>query len=278
MPLNNADAAVVEGFGDEWVRFDQSNLPDSERLKIFNQYFSIFPWDRLPADAHGFDAGCGSGRWAREVAGRVGHLNLIDASQAALDVAKRNLEGRSNAKFYCASVAEMPIEDASQDFGYSLGVLHHIPDTKAGLISCVKKLKAGAPFLVYLYYRFDNRPIWFQAIWRVSDGIRRVISVLPNSARYLISQIIAATVYWPLSRLAWLIERLGGNPQNLPLAGYRDKSYYTLRTDALDRFGTRLEQRFTQDEIRSMMLDAGLVDIVFNEQEPFWCAVGIKQN
>ncbi len=203
MPLNNADAAVVEGFGDEWVRFDQSNLPDSERLKIFNQYFSIFPWDRLPADAHGFDAGCGSGRWAREVAGRVGHLNLIDASQAALDVAKRNLEGRSNAKFYCASVAEMPIEDASQDFGYSLGVLHHIPDTKAGLISCVKKLKAGAPFLVYLYYRFDNRPIWFQAIWRVSDGIRRVISVLPNSARYLISQIIAATVYWPLSRLAW---------------------------------------------------------------------------
>jgi 2-polyprenyl-3-methyl-5-hydroxy-6-metoxy-1,4-benzoquinol methylase len=43
------------------------------------------------------------------------------------------------------------------DFGYSLGVLHHIPDAQKALSDCVKKLKLGAPFLVYLYYSFDNR-------------------------------------------------------------------------------------------------------------------------
>jgi len=47
-----------------------------------------------------------------------------------------------------------------------------------------------------------------------------------------------------------------------------------MRTDALDRFGTRLEQRFTRDEIAHMMEAAGLVDIRFSEKMPFWVAVG----
>ena len=44
--------------------FDQSALSDAERADWFDKYFAVFPWDRLPADAQGFDAGCGSGRWA----------------------------------------------------------------------------------------------------------------------------------------------------------------------------------------------------------------------
>ena len=48
------------------------------------------------------------------------------------------------------------------DFGYSLGVLHHLEDTQAGMAACVRKLKPGAPFLVYIYYALENRPIWFR--------------------------------------------------------------------------------------------------------------------
>jgi hypothetical protein len=47
-----------------------------------------------------------------------------------------------------------------------------------------------------------------------------------------------------------------------------------LRTDALDRFGTPLEQRFSKAEIDSMMRQAGLVDIRFSDREPFWVACG----
>jgi hypothetical protein len=49
-----------------------------------------------------------------------------------------------------------------------------------------------------------------------------------------------------------------------------------MRTDALDRFGTRLEHRFSRDQIRSMMLACGLVDIRFSDQTPFWVACGRK--
>jgi hypothetical protein len=51
-----------------------------------------------------------------------------------------------------------------------------------------------------------------------------------------------------------------------------------MRTDALDRFGTRLEHRFTKSEITSMMLEAGLEDIVFSDKDPYWVAVGYRKN
>jgi hypothetical protein len=49
-----------------------------------------------------------------------------------------------------------------------------------------------------------------------------------------------------------------------------------MRTDALDRFGTRLEQRFTAQEMRHMMETAGLRDIRFSREVPYWCAVGLR--
>jgi len=274
----NIDKQVVEGFGDEWSRFDQSKLSSDELEKMFDVYFNIFPWETLAADAVGFDLGCGSGRWAKMVAPRVGRLHLIDPSADALAVAKRNLKSANNCEFHLASVEEIPLKDDSCDFGYSLGVLHHIPDTEAGLRACVAKLKPGAPFLLYLYYRFDNRPIWFRTIWKASDIVRQVISKMPNSLRFGASQILAATVYFPLARTAKVMEKRGLNVKNFPLSQYRNNSYYTMRTDALDRFGTRLEKRFTKKEMREMMENVGLGNITFNENETgLWTAVGYKK-
>jgi SAM-dependent methyltransferase len=270
----NIDAAVVDGFGDEWSRFDQSELSAAEARQLFDEYFDIFPWHELPPGAVGLDLGCGSGRWARLVAPRVGRLLCFDASQAAVDVARRMLAAVENAEVAVAGVDELPVPDGSADFAYSLGVLHHIPDTAAALRSCVRKLRPGAPFLVYLYYRFDNRPVWYRVLWKLTEGVRYGVSRSPKPVRYAVSQFLAATVYWPLARLARLAERMGMRAESFPLSYYRNRSYYVLRTDALDRFGTRLEQRFTRTEIESMMTDAGLVDIVFSSHAPFWCAVG----
>ena len=153
----NVDAATVVSFGDEWSHFDQSALSKAELARAFSVYFKIFPWDALPDDAEGFDMGCGSGRWVQFVAPRVGTLNCIDASAEALSVAPRTLADHDNIRFFHATANAAPLPKASQDFGYSVGVLHHIPDTEAALQACVDLLKPGAPLLVYLYYRFDGR-------------------------------------------------------------------------------------------------------------------------
>jgi SAM-dependent methyltransferase len=272
----NADAHVVEGFGDEWSRFDQSELSDEEFARLADNYFHIFDFAILPEKPVGFDLGAGSGRWARYVAPRVGTLHVIEPSKA-IAVAKRNLAEFDNCEFHQADVDNLPLADDSMDFGYSLGVLHHIPDTEKGMQKCVDKLKPGAPFLVYLYYRFDNRPAWFRAIWKATDLARRGISRLPHNLRFLTSQVIAAGVYYPLARTALLLEKTGKPVDNFPLSQYRNTSFYTMRTDALDRFGTRLEQRFTKAEIESMMRRCGLVNISFSDQS-FWTAVGYKRS
>jgi ubiquinone/menaquinone biosynthesis C-methylase UbiE len=276
---NNVDPDVARGFGEEWSTFrqDEDHLSAQQRREIFGDYFRIFPWAMLPPGGGiGIDVGCGTGRWSMLVAPRVAHLHLLDASPQALAVARENLKSAGNVSFHAASVAAIPLPDASLDFAYSLGVLHHVPDTQAAIEGIAAKLKPGAPFLVYLYYALDNRPAWYRALWRLSNFGRLVISRLPHWLRYVVSQVIAALVYWPLARLATLLSRLGRSPRGLPLAYYADKSFYVMRTDAYDRFCTRLEKRFTRPQIEAMLTRAGFTDIRFSDSEPFWCAIGIK--
>ena len=49
-----------------------------------------------------------------------------------------------------------------------------------------------------------------------------------------------------------------------------------MRTDALDRFGTRLERRFTKAEMGQIRECCGLDNIRFSETS-FWAAVGFKK-
>lgn len=276
MAPQNIDPQTVAGFGEEWAAFDQHELDPDEHRRLFRQYFAIMDFGALPADAEGFDLGCGTGRWAILVAERVGHLHCIDPAEKALAVARRRLSKLPNVSFHLASGDAIPLADASQDFGYSLGVLHHIPDTARAMADAVRKLKPGAPFLVYIYYDFEQRPRWYRWLWKASDVGRRLVSKLPFPVRKATTTAIAGLVYWPLSRTAGLLERRGMDVAAFPLSEYRYRSFYSLKTDALDRFGTRLEQRFSRAQITRMMAQAGLVDIAFSDESPFWVACGWK--
>jgi ubiquinone/menaquinone biosynthesis C-methylase UbiE len=277
--MKNLEVKVVEGFGREWSTFDQSEkeISAAERLTLFNQYFHIFPFASLSDDAIGIDVGCGSGRWSAMVAPRVRHLHLLDASADALAVAKRNLSAAKNVTFHYASVGEIPLENETLDFAFSLGVLHHVPDTIAAMTEIAAKLKPGAPFLVYLYYALDNRPWWFRAIWRSTNVMRLIISRLPARLKLIVSQTIAAAVYWPLARFAAVLNGFGYSTAMIPLEAYKDCSFYTMRTDAYDRFCTRLEKRFSKVQIMTMLNEAGFEKIIFSPNVPYWCAVGFKR-
>jgi len=274
--MNNIDRRVVKAFGEEWSKFDCSQLEHPDLRTLFESYFSLFPWHELPPNAEGFDLGCGTGRWAHFAAQRVQHLHCIDASAAALDVARRNLHMHTNCSFYCNSVEAIPLADSCMDFGYSLGVLHHVPDLQQGVNECMRILKLGAPLLLYLYYAFDNRPVWYRIIWRASDFVRRFISTLPFAIKSVLCELIAALIYWPLARISRLFEKLKVDTNLFPLSAYRNRSFYSMRTDALDRFGSRLEKRFTRNEIKRIMETAGFERIVFSES-PCWCVLGYRK-
>ncbi len=271
----NRDQRVIEDFGNEWLEFNFTKVEKEKIFSAYQQYFRIFPWNQISKDSVGFDMGCGSGRWAQFVAPKVKILNCIEPSRA-IEVAQQILKDTDNVRFWNETTDTCSIETASQDFGYSLGVLHHIPDTEKALADCARLLKPGAPFLLYLYYNFENKPWWFRAIWKVSDCLRSCISKLPKGAKKMSCDAIAFTVYFPLSRLAWLLEKLGVNVENIPLSDYRDKAFYICRNDALDRFGTRLEQRFSRRQITQMLENTGFERITFSNSTPYWCCISYR--
>lgn len=80
----------------------------------------------------------------------------------------------------------------------------------------------------------------------------------------------------PLSRAALALRKLGVRADTLPLSFYADHDWATLRADALDRFGTAVEHRFSRREVEAMMAAAGLRDVRFAEGPPYWTALGYK--
>jgi SAM-dependent methyltransferase len=265
------DRATVDGFGFEWETYDQSRRDEHSLRATFERYVSHLPWAELPEHARGVDIGCGSGRWARLAGERGVEVVGLDASFEALQVARRN---EATPALVQGGAADLPFRTGAFDFGFSLGVLHHLPDPGAALREARRVLQPGAPFLVYVYYAMENRPAWFRAVWRASDAARVAIARLPRPLRLRITQLIALVMYLPLARTARLAARLGLPVDSFPLAAYRDQPFYVMKTDALDRFGTRVERRFTRDELADLLTAAGFRDVVFREGWPHWCAVG----
>lgn len=273
---NNVDWEVVNDFGAEWEEF-QFNKDNSDILfKAWQQYFNIFPWSDISKNSSGFDMGCGSGRWAQFVAPKVGKLTCIEPS-SAIEVAKKNLSHFNNIDYLQETSNNCSIANNSQDFGYCLGVLHHIPNTQNGIHDCAKKLKPGAPFLLYLYYNFEGRPLLFKLTWYLSDIIRKVICRLPLKLKKFVCNIIAILIYFPLAKFSKFLEKLSFNVGIIPLSDYRNKSLYIMQNDALDRFGTKLEQRFSKAEITTMLKNAGFEKIIFSDTTPFWTCISYKK-
>jgi ubiquinone/menaquinone biosynthesis C-methylase UbiE len=272
----NIDINTVESFGEEWTKFN--NFSEDEISDIASAHYFDIVQPAWINNKHVLDVGCGTGRWTKYVAKYANTVNAIDPS-SAIETAATLLAKCDNVTLSQTSVDNLPFPDESFDFIFSLGVLHHIPDTELALKQCVDKLKRGGYFLTYLYYDFDNRGAFFKAIFFLSDIFRRFISRLPKQIKNIICDIIAIIIYLPLIMLATFFKIIGLNKiaKKMPLHFYVKKTFNVIRNDARDRFGTPLEQRFTKSEIQQMMEKAGLSDVIFSDNEPYWHAVGKKK-
>jgi SAM-dependent methyltransferase len=262
------DPATVDAFGDEWSRFDHFSEEDIRQVAA--EYFDVFTEAELRQVESALDVGCGSGRWSRFLAPYVSELHAVDPSEACF-VAQRNLSEFKHAHVARAAADNLPFAENSFDLVICLGVLHHIPDTKGALKAICKHIRSGGSLLLYLYYDLSDRSWAFRALHRMAEIKRWWISKLPHFWKTLFSDVIAVTVYLPFILLAKAVtvasERFGAQ---MPLSYYRDKSWHIIRNDARDRFGTPLEQRFSKEEIRTMLKNAGMHNVVFSEQAPYW--------
>ncbi|RDC64105.1 class I SAM-dependent methyltransferase [Adhaeribacter pallidiroseus] len=272
----NIDWTTVESFGEEWSKFNF--FDDQEISQIGNDYFDIVDEVMLNHNSYVLDVGCGTGRWTKYVSGRAGFVEAIDPSQAVASAANL-LKNEKNVRITQASVETIPFADNAFDFVFSLGVLHHIPDTFEAMQSCVKKVKIGGFFLVYLYYSLDNRGFLYKLLFQISNLFRVLISKLPQKLKAFVCDLIAFFIYLPFVLISRIVENIAFLKkfiEYIPLSYYRKVSFNVIRNDALDRMGTPLEQRFSKKEINDMLIRAGLTDIQFSHNAPYWHAVGKK--
>jgi ubiquinone/menaquinone biosynthesis C-methylase UbiE len=267
---------ITKDFGNEWETYNHSQINYQKLKDSYNQYFSIFPTKHLK-QSEGFDMGCGSGRWAKILATKVKKLNCIDGSRKALAVAKKNLRNYKNIKYFYSLIKHNILKKNSQDFGYCLGVLHHTPDPLYGLKVCHRILKKNSPFLLYLYYDFENRPAWYKFIWILTNLLRNIISKLPFIIKKKVTFLIALLIYFPLAKISFCLKKIGFNTNNFPLSDYENKNFYIMKTDALDRFGTKLEKRFSKRNIILMLETAGFYKIKFSDKMPYWVVIAYKK-
>lgn len=270
----NIDQAVIDGFGKEWNSFDYSTGVSDEALNLqFHAYLA--PIDMSIFDSKtsiAADFGAGSGRWTSRLLPYFSRVYSVEPSEGAHTVLIRKFGSEKRVKILKETVGSNSIPDNSLDLGMSLGVLHHIPDTSLAIRDVAKKIKPGGYFLCYLYYKLEGKPLYYRAIFRAVDLLRRRISGLPHPPKKATTSLIAALIYWPLARLSKLLTAMKFDVSNIPLHHYANMPFVMLANDALDRFGTSLEQRFNKSEIIEMLKEADfdISTLVFSENEPFW--------
>jgi SAM-dependent methyltransferase len=266
----NLDQETVAAFGREWERF--GDFSEDEVASGGREYFADLLPDQMLRGVRALDVGCGSGRWTRYLAARAGFVDAADPSDAVM-VAARATAGLANVRVIHASVSSLPYPPGAFDLVASVGVLHHLPDTAAAIRTLAGLLRPGGVMYLYLYYQLEGRSAAYRAVFRMADLLRRFVSRLPSPIKLAAAETAAVTLYLPFIAAGRLVRRLAPESrrhERLPLHYYLDKPWKIVRNDALDRFGTPLERRFSRDEIARMLTAAGLTDIRFGETMPKW--------
>jgi SAM-dependent methyltransferase len=275
----NIDGETVTSFGEEWNAFH--GFSEKDIISLGDKYFDIVPQSMLNENSTVIDIGCGSGRFIKYFQTKYKYKSITGVDPSAAILAADALVGPDErVNLIQAAADKIPFPDNHFDFAYSLGVLHHIPDTAQALNDSVKKVKPGGHFLLYLYYSLDNRSAFFRFIFHCSNLLRRGVAALPGGLKRFVCNVLAVLLYMPFVLLCRFLKVIGVPEKirrKVPLQGYEDQSFYVIRNDSLDRFGTPLEHRFSRKQITAMMEAAGLTDIVFSEEIPFWHSIGRKK-
>lgn len=255
---------IQSTFGREWQAYADM-LPEHD--EEFARYFDLVDLDTL-GQKRVMDLGCGMGRWSYLMAPHAEELVLVDFSDAIF-VARETLRGRhERVLFFHGDITKLPFVDDAADLAYCLGVLHHLP---LDCLDVTRQLARLAPeLLVFLYYALDNRPAHYRLLLKGVTAARLALCRIEDEdTRLRIAKVGAKGLYRPLVRLGEALERSVGQGSQVPLYDfYKDKSLQRIEQDVYDRFFTRIEQRVSRADIRT--LRDTFDDVVISDDLPYW--------
>jgi SAM-dependent methyltransferase len=257
-----------ESFGYEWTHFSDWR-PSGETN--FNDYFQSLDLESLRT-AVVLDGGCGMGRHARQIAPFARRVVAMDFSRA-IDQAAANTADAGNVDCVQADLLALPFADASFDFVYSLGVLHHLDRTEQALARLVRALKPGGRIRVYLYWK---RHGWKGRLLDAVTAARRVTTRMPFPVLRAFCRVLSYGLFGGVVLPYRALSTAGVRGiEDWPLFVYSKYPFTVLYNDQFDRFSAPIEKRYDADEVRSLLRRAGLVNVAVHPCFG-WIADGTK--
>lgn len=109
---------------------------------------------RGKVESRGLDCGCGTGHYLAELTRNGFEMFGFEYSVGMLEQARLNNAG-TRATLKLGSITEIPFEDASFDFAYTINVLHHLPDKDAQGVAVREMLRIVRPGGLVFLQDFD---------------------------------------------------------------------------------------------------------------------------
>jgi SAM-dependent methyltransferase len=126
-------------------------------------YSGLIPFAEL-RDRDVLEIGCGSGVHARLLAEAGARLTAVDLTPTAVAMTRRRLELHGlEATVREADAERLPFDDASFDFVWSWGVIHHSEDTKRVIGEISRVLRPGGRLALMVYHR-SSITFWFNYV------------------------------------------------------------------------------------------------------------------
>lgn len=240
-------------FGRQWTTYEVQNAEEDAHL--FRTKTGFVP-DSLQGQRV-LDAGCGGGRYAC-VAGRSGaEVLAVDISQAVEKTAQLCAD-LPNVHVIQANLMELPVRQETFDRIYSIGVLHHTPDTRAAFEALLPFLRPGGQISIWLYrrwtpYREAMNTFWRSMATRLPHPVVHAIAVL-GSPWGGIKGWAYRSRFRLLARLLWQTEKF--------LPGFSNHPDWRQRVcDTFDWLTPQYQWHHTDEEVTEWFREAGLTDV-----------------
>lgn len=201
MDLDPERESIAHGFGEQWKKY--SHFKEEGEQQFLDWLRPVRP--EFFQDKLVLDAGCGRGHHALNSASFGARMVVgVDLGRGSTEVAYASTEDIDNISIVRADLLALPFRPGTFDYAYSVGVLHHLPEPRAGFKSVLSRVRPGGHISAWVYGAENNE--W---IVRYVDPIRtNICSRLPDGVLSFISQLctiliilVTRAVYRPLLAL-----------------------------------------------------------------------------
>jgi SAM-dependent methyltransferase/uncharacterized protein YbaR (Trm112 family) len=176
----SGQAETIDTFSFKWANFRTYGETTGERAFLHDWYCGKFGLKACGGEALAafyasferiLEVGPGSGFNTRFIAEHSrAEVVALDISAAARTTFEK-VAALANADVVQADLNDAPFPDGAFDFVMADGVLHHTPDTKAGVRNLLRLVRPGGKFFFYVYRRMGAARAFCDAHIREAFGL-----------------------------------------------------------------------------------------------------------